>query len=107
MGRTGETCGAVTGAVMVISLRHSAKDRAGCPGGEQASSLTSQFIREFRRRNRYVLCRELLGADIGEGAEQNSHLFKHCPRFVQDAAEIMEEMIRKSGAKGSRGRGVE
>lgn len=95
MGRTGETCGAVTGAVMVISLIHQAEDHSGCSGREQAYTLTSEFIREFKRRNGSVLCRELLGADIGTGAEHDSLLFKRCPRFVQDAAEILEEMLKK------------
>lgn len=99
MGRTGETCGAVTGAVMVISLAKSAHDRAGCSGEKQAGTLASRLISEFRKRHSSVLCRELLGTDISAGDDHDSHLFERCPRFVHDAAEIIEEMMMKTGAR--------
>ena len=99
MVRTGEVCGAVSGALMVVGLRYgqtTAEDKAA---KEETYELASHFINRFKARNNgCVKCRELLGHDIGtpEGlnAARDEGLFETlCPNFVRDAAEIVEELI--------------
>ncbi len=101
MGRMGETCGAVTGAFMVIGLKHG-KTRAGDDDArEKTYALVQEFVERFRERNRTLICRELLGYDLGtpEGreavAEQNLFLTV-CPKFVRDAVEILEALLEGS-----------
>ncbi|MFZ5643636.1 MAG: C-GCAxxG-C-C family (seleno)protein [Bacillota bacterium] len=100
MARAGDTCGAVTGALMVIGLKHGnmsnwkTEDRQK----EKAYEITNQFFRLFKDRHGSVFCRDLLGCDIStpEGRQKaNDHqLFvTACPRFVRDAAEILEKII--------------
>jgi C_GCAxxG_C_C family probable redox protein len=91
MGCTGETCGAVTGAVMVIGLRH------GDSG--KAAAFTKELLERFRDRNGTVLCRSLLDCDIstdeGMAKARKENLFTaRCPKFVEDAAGIVEELVR-------------
>jgi C_GCAxxG_C_C family probable redox protein len=98
MGRMGETCGAVTGAFMVIGLKYGntrAKDRRR---KEKAYNLVREFVDEFKSRNKSILCRELLDCDIStpEGAKiaRERELFTTlCPKLVRDAAEIIEDML--------------
>ena len=97
--RMGETCGAVTGAFMVLGLRH-------CKGGAEASTDRSQvyaavreFVSRFEERNGSVVCKDLLGCDIstpdGMAAAKKQGLFEtKCPKMVEGAAEILEEMLR-------------
>jgi len=97
MARTGQTCGAVTGALMVIGLKHghvAAEDKAT---KEKTYALVRQFVDEFRTRNRALLCRDLLGCDIG--TPEGMQLFREkglntlvCSRLVRDAAEILERL---------------
>ena len=96
MGRMAETCGAVTGAIMVLGLRHGAAtpDRAA---KERAYQQVVEFVRRFKARNGTTTCRELLGCDIGtpEGLQRacDENLFTTlCPRFVRDAVEVLQEM---------------
>ena len=62
-------------------------------------SLPEQFAERFITRNGSIVCRELLGCDIStseglKAAKKEKHFKKRCPKFVQDAAEILEEMLR-------------
>lgn len=98
MGRAGETCGAVTGAVLVIGLLLGHADAADRAAKERCYQAARQFVDAFRRRNGTVVCRELLGLDLGtpEGSQrfrQHRMAETHCARFVRDAAEILEELL--------------
>lgn len=98
MARTGETCGAVNGALMVIGLKY-AKTRAGDDDNRERSyALAQDFLEEFRKRNPSIVCRELLGVDVstpeGMAEVRAKDLFRTvCPRFVRDSAEILEKIL--------------
>ncbi len=98
MARTGETCGAVTGALMVIGLRHAKRRKDDDESRERAYALAQEFMNAFRQRNGSLLCRELLGADVstpeGIAAVHAGDLFRTvCPRFVRDAGEVLESLL--------------
>ncbi len=97
MGRSGQMCGAVTGALMVLGLAHggTAEDLAA---REKTYAVTKELFSRFRGRHGSLVCRELLGVDIGtaEGREAaiRAGLFKvRCPVFVRDAAEIAAQLV--------------
>src|SRR5512139_2680155 len=98
MARTGGTCGAVTGALMVIGLKHAKTRKGDDDARERAYALAQEFMEAFSARNGSLLCREILGVDVGtpEGiaAVRQRDLFRTvCPKFVRDAGEILEEML--------------
>jgi len=98
MGR-GDTCGAVTGAFMVIGLKHGKTKGSDDLSQERADELARQFAERFIARNGSIVCRELLGCDIStseglKAAKKEKHFKKRCPKFVQDAAEILEELLK-------------
>ncbi len=98
MARTGRTCGAVTGALMVIGLHH-AKTRTGDDDSrERAYALGQEFMESFAARNGSLVCNDLLQVDVGtpEGMKQvrEKDLFRTvCPRFVRDAGELLEKIL--------------
>jgi C_GCAxxG_C_C family probable redox protein len=96
MGRTGHTCGAVTGALMVLGLKHGATvpDAAA---KERPYAQAREFMARFEARHGATACADLLGVNIGmpEGlaAAREANLFKTtCPALVASAAAILEEM---------------
>jgi C_GCAxxG_C_C family probable redox protein len=98
MGRIGEVCGAVAGALMVIGLKHGATDPDDAQAKETTYELVRQFVEEFRARNGSITCRDLLGQDIatpeGRQAAREKDLFNiRCTQYVRDAAEILDEML--------------
>lgn len=98
MARMGETCGAVTGAFMVLGLKYGRVDPQDEQTKEKTYELVKLFVNRFKSRNTFVTCRDLLGCDIGdpevrEMVEKNGLFDTLCPKLVQDAAEILEELL--------------
>lgn len=96
--RLAQTCGAVTGVFMVLGLKHAGADCDQRGGRENVYAAIRDFAARFQQRNNTVVCKELLGCDIStpEGAQRATKegLFRTiCPKLVQDAAEILEEML--------------
>ncbi len=97
MASMGLTCGAVTGALMVIGAKHGRSRHPAMPPNKRPT-ISREFMLRFTERHGSIACRELLGVDIStpEGKEQASErgLFSTlCPRFVADAADILDQII--------------
>lgn len=97
MGRMAETCGAVTGAMMVLGLRFggATPDREA---KERVYARVREFADRFKARNGSLDCRDLLGCDIStpDGYEMAKNLFTTtCPKYVRDACEILEGMTKE------------
>jgi C_GCAxxG_C_C family probable redox protein len=99
IARMGLTCGAVTGAIMVIGLKH-----AAASPDEEAKKKTYQivqnFVMEFKARNGSITCRELLKCDMStpEGAgevKRRGLINTVCPKLVADAAAVLESILDK------------
>lgn len=98
MGCLGEQCGAVTGAVMALSLAHGRETLADTESKGKTYGLVKEFAARFKAEHGTLVCRELLGVDIGtpEGmaAAQEKALFTTvCPVYVRDAARFVGELI--------------
>jgi len=61
--------------------------------------LAKEFVRLFEKQHGTIICKDLLGADLGtsEGRDKaiKENLFRTlCPGFVRDAAQILADMKR-------------
>lgn len=98
IGRLGETCGAVSGALMVVGLHHALVNAGDKEAKERVYALARELTDKFRTRNKgCIKCRDLLGCPIdtpeGRQRAREQGLFETlCPKFVRDAAEIVEEL---------------
>jgi C_GCAxxG_C_C family probable redox protein len=98
MARMGLTCGAVTGAMLAIGLKHGRTRPEDEEAKEKTYRLVHDFLRRFQDRHGSIVCRELIGVDLSSpeghklGAERG--VFENlCPRFVADAVEILEQIL--------------
>ena len=92
MGRMGGVCGAVTGAFLVLGMKYGDPE-ATAESKERVYGLVRSFVEEFRGLHGSILCRELLGCEIGtpEGmaeAREKGLFDTICVGFVRDSAEI-------------------
>ncbi len=99
MGRMGKTCGAVTGAFMVIGLKYGMTKPEDLQSNERAYGSVNEFVEKFKSLNKSIICRELLGYDISNRDTlievRNKGLFHLiCPKYVRDAVEIVESLIQ-------------
>ena len=98
ISKTGNMCGAVSGAIMVIGLKHGKCVEGDDAATEKTRALVQRFIREFTEKNGSVNCTDLLGYDLSRpeeyAAAQESGIFlEKCPVLVRDAAEILEKLL--------------
>lgn len=99
IGRTGDTCGAVTGALMVLGLRHGSTVASDQEAKDRQYQLARDLLAQFKRRHGSTLCRELLGCEImtpeGRQRAHDRGLFDEiCPRLVADAAELVSGFVK-------------
>lgn len=93
-----QTCGAVTGAFMVIGLKHGRTRADDLEAKMKTAAMVVEFAKKFKARHGSIGCTELIGCNIStpEGFEEakKKDLFKQvCPKYVISAAEILDEML--------------
>jgi C_GCAxxG_C_C family probable redox protein len=95
VARQGEVCGAVTGALMVVALKHGTvtPERK-----DEIYKVSQEFIRRFEEKHGSIVCRKLTGYDLRNPEEfqqaREAKVFeKNCPGLVEDAAEIVKALI--------------
>ena len=98
MGRLGQVCGAVSGAILIIGLKYGkflSEDRE-CKGKTYA--LVHELGKKFAERNQSINCHELSQIDLLCGDEQaiKERTSQTCHRLVKDAAEILESILSDS-----------
>jgi C_GCAxxG_C_C family probable redox protein len=99
MGGMAETCGVVTGAFMVIGLKYGRVHADDSEAKEKTRRLIKELVRRFKNRHGSITCKTLLDVDIStdegmEAANEKGLFETHCPKFVRDAAEILENLIQ-------------
>lgn len=98
--RKGEMCGSVAGALMVLGLKYGFSGACVQDEKDKAHMKAEEFMNRFIEKQGTVVCRELLGYDLSVPGEiykiREMGLFKSiCPRMVQCAAEIVENMLEE------------
>ena len=97
----GLTCGAVTGACMVLGLLAQKRMGSNYEVKYVAYALVQEFTPRFLERCGALKCRDLLGKDISDSeqymAAKRENLFHtRCPLFIQSAVEILLDMIEQA-----------
>ncbi len=100
MGRMQETCGALTGGMMVISYLYGKYRVGDNPSKELSIEMIGAFVKAFRNKHHETSCRNLLGLDLGteEGRKEASEDLAYkrkCTTYVIDAVDILEREILK------------
>jgi C_GCAxxG_C_C family probable redox protein len=98
MARTGRTCGAVTGAYMIMGLSQRINENNARENIERTYKLINDFNREFMALHGSLNCKDLIKLDLAipeQHAEaRDKHLFVTvCPDLVRDAARILESVL--------------
>jgi C_GCAxxG_C_C family probable redox protein len=98
IARLGSTCGAVTGALLVIGLKYGRKRPDDDAAKEKTYELVHEFIRRFKAAAGSIICRELIGFDLStpEGhseAERRGVFTDLCPKYVAQAVTILEDIL--------------
>jgi len=98
MGRKEEVCGAVTGGILVLGMRHGRGSKDDRSAMESTYLKTRELMDEFAKKHGTFICRKLLnGCELTteEGQKyfkENDLLKKICMPCVQSVVEILENI---------------
>ncbi len=94
--RFGSVCGAVAGAIMVISLKYGRTIADDEDSKQQVCQLVEQLRERFKSLHGHLDCQELLGLNPntpeGNAEAERKGLFDNCPKFVEDCVAILQEL---------------
>lgn len=102
MGRQQLTCGAVTGALMVLGLNYGKAIDDPDEKKQMTYEKTREFFTEFVRNHGSASCRELLrGLDINDPDDHrkiiDQGLFDTlCEKYVTDSVRIVEKILSEN-----------
>lgn len=101
MGRMQQTCGAVTGAFMVIGFLRGNYKTEDDEANEIINHLIQEFSHKFAESHGSINCKVLINYDLNteKGREQanKADVFnKKCSNFVKLAVELLEETLLKN-----------
>ena len=91
----GETCGAVSGALMTLGLKFGPSTGIN---KDEINQKGAEFIERFKTEHESIRCKQLLSYDISKPEElqtaRKSQEFKSiCPGLVRSAADILVSLI--------------
>ena len=95
--RSGDICGAVSGAVMVIGLKYGHNDQGDLDKKAQCNQKTKEYTQLFRERYGSICCRDLLGRDFSrpedeQVIQEEGLIWKICPAVISNAIALLEEL---------------
>ena len=94
INRTGNVCGAITGALMALGLKYGENVQA-------VTRISNQLMDEFIAIHGSIICRELVGYDLWNDENLRKafqeDVFKKCTEYVTDTAQLVEKYAEWEG----------
>lgn len=94
----GSVCGAVTGAFLVIGMKYGKTVDSDPQADSETFKRTTEFVKEFKERHKYLNCSALIGVDMGkpknvEEASRKGLFTTRCPVYVKTAADVLDKVL--------------
>jgi C_GCAxxG_C_C family probable redox protein len=104
MARQGWTCGALTGALIVIGLFLGSREPGDSAEKNETYAQAALLFERFRAVHGATQCRELTGCEMSDSVQRqaaaDAGVFKTlCPRLVRTAATFVDEIIDADEAR--------
>jgi C_GCAxxG_C_C family probable redox protein len=89
MAHSGNTCGAATGALMVIGMKYGRTRLDDMVAKEKTYEVTNAFMTEFLRRNHSLNCTDLIGHNLSDLNALSGMPGRFCRRFSDFISETI------------------
>jgi C_GCAxxG_C_C family probable redox protein len=102
MGRLQDTCGAVSGALMVLGLKYGKGEKDDEIAREREYRLVRRFTEAFEKQNGSIYCRDLIPCDLNNETEvkkaKADGVFERiCEKCIGDSVVLVEQFLRDPG----------
>jgi C_GCAxxG_C_C family probable redox protein len=99
LGRRGEICGALAGALIAVGLQKGRRRGEGDEVKERSYKFAAQVVESFRNRFGTILCRELINVDLAEANGREVYRRKdihnkYCVDFVAEAVRLVCDVVK-------------
>lgn len=94
----GRTCGAVTGALMVLGLYEGRTRAEDLYSKVQLKKRADSFLEAFHARFGSINCYELL--DKAKEEDPGSDVYRNCPVYISEAVRLVQEILDDSAESG-------
>ena len=96
--KSGNICGAASGALMVLGLKYGHIDGPDAEQKKRAGDIAADLLARFKEINGSIICRELVGGDLMNDdvravLKENGTLSRVCNKAIQTAVEITEQVL--------------
>ena len=100
IAKQGLSCGAMTGAILVLGLHGGRTDPDDVETREKNDALVREFMARYSKDNGATMCNDLTGVDISDAeartAAQEAGVYAGiCPNLVRYAAGLVLELIER------------
>jgi len=97
---TGDMCGAVTGAILVLGLQYGSASSSDDAAHSRTYPYVHVLMRRFQAIHGSIQCTDLLGFNLSDPQQfktvwEKGLFFQRCPTFVRDASRILAELLEK------------
>lgn len=97
MGHTGQVCGAVSGALLVLGLKYGQDDVEDKHSKARNYFTVKEFISRFKALNGSTNCSQLIQYDLSDdtqlaSARQTDIFQTKCCKYVSDVVKLLEEI---------------
>jgi C_GCAxxG_C_C family probable redox protein len=98
MGQLGETCGAVTGALMLIGLKYGKFRIGDAESKDRAYACVKSYADAFKKEHGSINCTDLIKYDLSDpealAAARKSGVFQSvCPKLIASSVRIVESLL--------------
>ena len=97
MGRLQETCGAVTGAIMVLGLSSGFREEDNREKSNAVYAKLRKLVDDFTREKGTIKCRELLGCDLsteeGQAFFKEHNLRSNCREYISICCRLLDSYL--------------
>jgi C_GCAxxG_C_C family probable redox protein len=98
MGQLGETCGAVTGALMLIGLKYGKYKLSDTEAKDRTYACVKQYTDMFKEKFGSIKCQDLIKFDLSKPEQlaeaRKAGVFQNiCPKLIAASVEMIEDII--------------
>ena len=96
MGRMRKTCGALTGAFMVIGMKHGNTKPDDTETKLNSYDMVQKLAGKFKEKHGTTECADLLEKYTNQNDKDLNHQKIICNKLVKDAVNMLEEILDKN-----------
>ena len=100
LGRSGEICGALSGAILGLGIKYGRNTPKDPPLGRRPYWFATELIQKFKERAGAVTCVGILGLDLSDPEDLETyyrlnHWSTTCRKLIMESTEIAWDLLQK------------